>query len=94
MAPNRLTTERILAEFKRVIQSNKEFRLNDAVEINVIHVTMPTGGKGTKRSEVNLEKHLEKKSRLFVFRMMTIYAWREPLWLPKLSSITIRSTRV
>ena len=50
MAPNRLTTERILAEFKRVIQSNKEFRLNDTVEINVIHVTMPTGGKGTKRS--------------------------------------------
>ena len=64
MAPNRLTTERILAEFKRVIQSNKEFRLNDAVEINVIHVTMPTGGKGTKRSEVNLEKHLEKKKSI------------------------------
>ena len=47
MAPNRLTTERILAGFERVIQSNKEFRLNDTVEINVIHVSMPMGGKGT-----------------------------------------------
>ena len=64
MAPNRLTTERILAEFERVIQSNKEFRLNDTVEINVIHVSMPVGGKGTERSEVNLEKHLEKKKSI------------------------------
>ena len=64
MAPNRLTTERILAKFERVIQSNKEFRLNDTVEINVIHVSMPTGGRGTKRSEVNLQKHLEKKKSI------------------------------
>ena len=61
MAPDRLTAERILAEFERVIQSNKEFRLNNTVEINVIHVSMPIGGKGNKRLEVNLEKHLEKK---------------------------------
>ena len=68
MAPSRLTTERILAEFERVIQSNKEFRLNDTVEINVIHVSMPTGGKGTKRSEVNLEKRLERKKSIIRIR--------------------------
>ena len=61
MAPHSLTTERILAEFQRVIQSNQEFRLNDTVDVNVIHVSMPSGGKGSKRSEINLEKHLEKK---------------------------------
>ena len=61
MTPERLTTERILAEFQRVIQSNQEFRLNDTVDVNVIHVSMPSGGKGSKRSEINLEKHLEKK---------------------------------
>ena len=60
MTAERLTTERILSEFEHVIQSNQEFRLNDTVEINVIHVCMPTGGKRSKRSEVNLEKHLEK----------------------------------
>ena len=61
MKPERLTTERILAEFQRVIQSNQEFRLNDTVDVNVIHVSMPSGGKGSKRSEINLEKHLQKK---------------------------------
>ena len=61
MPAERLTTEHILAKFEQVIQSNQEFRLNDTVEINVIHVSMPIGGKRSKRSEVNLGKHLEKK---------------------------------
>ena len=56
MAPNRLTTERIHAEFERVIQSNKEFRLNDTVEINVIHVSMPSGGKGSEFREASREE--------------------------------------
>ena len=58
---SRLTTEWILAQIERVVQSNHEFRLNDSVNVNVIHVEMPQGGTGTKRSEINLEKHLTKK---------------------------------
>ena len=51
MAAERLTSKRILAKFERVIQSNQEFRcVNDTVEINVIHLSMPVGGKGNKRS--------------------------------------------
>ena len=61
MTPELLTMGRILAEFQRVIQSNQEFRLNDTVDVNVIHVRTPSGGKGNKQSEINLEKHLEKK---------------------------------
>ena len=61
VAPQDLTTERILSEFQRVIQSNREFRLNDTVDVNVIHVSLPSGGKGGKRTSLNLEKHLEKK---------------------------------
>ena len=61
MAPQRLTTERIRAEFERVIQSNQQFRLNNTVDVNVIHVSLPSGGKGRKRADVNLEKYLEKK---------------------------------
>ena len=61
---HRLTTERVLAEFERVIQSNQEFRLNDTVDVNVIHVVMPRGGRGSKRSEINLEKHLAKKKSI------------------------------
>ena len=94
MPAERLTTEHILAKFEQVIQSNQEFRLNDTVEINVTHVSMPIGGKGSKRSEVNLGKHLERKDPSKEYGMTTIYAWREPLSSPKASSITIRSTRV
>ena len=61
MALSRLTTERILAQIERVVQSNHEFRLNDSVKVNLVHVEMPNGGTGTKRSEINLEKHLAKK---------------------------------
>ena len=68
MSAGRLTTEHILAKFEQVIQSNQEFRLNDTVEINVIHVSMPIGGKRSKRTEVNLEKHLEKKKTIIRIR--------------------------
>ena len=60
----RITSERIVAEFEHVIQSNQEFRLNDTVEINLIHVSMPMGGERTKRSEMNLKKHLQKKKSI------------------------------
>ena len=56
-----LTTERVLAEIERVIQSNREFRLNDSVQGNLIDVEMPKGRTGTKRSEINLENHLINK---------------------------------
>ena len=58
MPLSRLTTERVLAEFERVVQSNRDFRLNDGVAVNLVHVEMPNGNTGTKRSEINLEKHL------------------------------------
>jgi hypothetical protein len=43
MPLSRLTTERVLAEFERVVQSNRHFRLNDSVLVNMIHVEMPHG---------------------------------------------------
>ena len=58
---SRLTAEHVLAEIEHVIQSNREFRLNDSVQVNLIHFEMPNGGTETKRSEINLEKHLAKK---------------------------------
>ena len=61
MSAGRLTMEHILAKFEQVIQSNQEFRLSNTVEINMTHVSMPIGGKRSKRTEVNLEKHMEKK---------------------------------
>jgi hypothetical protein len=37
MPRQRLTTERVLAKFERVIQSNHEFHLNDTVNVDLIH---------------------------------------------------------
>lgn len=61
LSRSRLTTERVLAEFERVVQSNREFRLNDDVKVNLVNVEMAHGGTGTTRSEVHLKKHLAKK---------------------------------
>ena len=61
MRMERLTSERVLAEFERVVQSNRDFRLDDSVNVNIVHVEMPNGGTGKKRSEINLEKHLTMK---------------------------------
>jgi hypothetical protein len=68
MPRQRLTTERVLAEFERVIQSNHDFHLNESVDVNIVHVEMPNGGKGTKRAEINLEKHLAKKRSIIRIR--------------------------
>ncbi len=64
MPRQRLTTERVLAEFEKVLQSNRDFHLNDSVSVDVTTVQMPHGGKGTKRAEINLEKHLAKKQSI------------------------------
>ena len=63
-----LTTERILSEVQRVVQSNQHFRLNDTVDVNVIHVSMPSGDKRGRRTEMSLEKHLEKKRSVIRIR--------------------------
>ena len=57
------TPERVFAGVERVVQSNREFRLNDTVYVNVWHVDMPVGsGKSRKkRTELNAKKYLYAK---------------------------------
>ena len=65
----RLTTERVFSQIERVIQSNQEFRLNDTVTIDIIHVVAPEGrGKSrVKRTTLNIREYLkEKKSVISV----------------------------
>ncbi|CAB3991126.1 DNA polymerase, partial [Paramuricea clavata] len=47
----------------QIIRSQKR-----AVDVNVVHVEMPHGGTGTKRAEINLEKHLMKKRSIIRIR--------------------------
>ena len=60
---DQLTTERVLAQVEKVVQSNEEFRLNDTVNIDIIRVEMPQGsGKSkVKRQNLNIRDYLKKK---------------------------------
>ena len=58
MSREKLTSERILSEIERFVQSNQEFRLNDSVNVNIVHVQMPKGGTRKKGREINLDKYL------------------------------------
>ena len=64
MPRQHLTTERLLAEFEKVLQSNSVFHLNNSVSVDVATDQMPHGGKGTKRAENNLRKKLANKQSI------------------------------
>ena len=62
MPRNELTTTRIMFEIERVLQSNEKFSLDGSLHVNLIHVAMPSGGKGKiGRGGVNLQKRLHDK---------------------------------
>ena len=58
-----LTTERVFSQIERVIQSNQDFRLNDTVTVDIIHVVAPQGsGKSrVKRTTLNIREYLKEK---------------------------------
>ena len=58
-----LTTERVLSQVEKVVQSNEEFRLNDTVNIDTIRVEMPRGSgrSKVKRQTGNIRDYLKKK---------------------------------
>ena len=58
-----LTTEKVFSQVEKVVQSNEEFRLNDAVNIDILRVQMPQGsGKNkVKRTTYDLREYLKKK---------------------------------
>ena len=60
------TPERVFAAVERVVQSNREFRLNDTVQVNVWHVEMPEGSGRKNRTEPDVKKYLLKKTHSVV----------------------------
>ena len=59
-----LTTEKVLSQVEKVVQSNEEFRLNDTVNIDILRVQIPQGsGKSkVKRQTWDIRDYLRKKS--------------------------------
>ena len=39
-----LTSERVLGEIEKVLQSFEEIQINSPMQINIIHVVLPNGG--------------------------------------------------
>ena len=65
-----LTPERIFSQIERVIQSNRDFHLNDTVVVDIVQVEAPQGS-GRKRTDINIEEFLHKK-RSITYRIMMI----------------------
>ena len=67
-----LTTEKVLAQVEKVVQSNEEFRLNDTVNIDIIRVEMPQGSgrSKVKRQTLNIRDYLKKKGSVITINNM------------------------
>ena len=58
-----LTTEKVLSQVEKVVQSNEEFRLNDTVNIDIVRVQMPQGSgrSNVKRQTWDIREYLQGK---------------------------------
>ena len=54
-----LTTEKVFSQIERVIQLNEDFRLNDTVTVDIIHVETPQGSG--RRTTLDIREYLKKK---------------------------------
>ena len=61
MSVQQLTPERVFSQIERVIQSNRDFHLNDTVVVDIVHVEALQGSGRKKRDLVDLKEFLHKK---------------------------------
>ena len=63
-----LTPERVFSQIERVIQSNRDFRLNDTVTVDIIHVEAPQGSGRSKRTTLNIKEYLRNKKSVITIQ--------------------------
>ena len=68
MDVEQLTPERVFSQIERVIQSNRDFRLNDTVTVDIIHVEAPQGSGRSKRTTLNIREYLHKKGSVITIK--------------------------
>ena len=68
MTVEQLTTERVFSQIEHVIQSNRDFRLNDTVTVDIIHVEAPQGSGRSKRYTLNIREYLRKKRSVITIK--------------------------
>ena len=67
MTVAQLTPERVFSQIERVVQSNRDFRLNDTVVVDIVHVEAPQGS-GRKRTILNIKEFLHKKRSIITIK--------------------------
>ncbi len=68
MPISRLTPERVFSQIERVVQSHQDFRLDESVIVDIVHVEMPQGRGKRKRDNIDLESYLESKKSVVRIR--------------------------
>ena len=63
-----LTPERVFSQIERVIQSNRDFRLNDTVVVDIVHVEAPQGSGRRKRTLIDIGEFLHKKRTIITIQ--------------------------
>lgn len=78
MKLSQLNAERFLSGIERVLQSYEQFVLDETLEIELINVSLPSGGIGKRCKYVDLEKKLLEKDVSYLFKTTMNYAVQEP----------------
>ena len=63
-----LTPERVFSQIERVVQSNRDFRLNDTVVVDIVHVEAPRGSGRKPRTILNIKEFLHKKKSVITIK--------------------------
>ena len=64
-----LTSERVLGEIEKVLQSFEEIQINSPMQINIIHVVLPNGGaRLRKKRAVKVTESLIKKKSVIIIK--------------------------
>jgi hypothetical protein len=77
MKLSQLNAERFLSGIERVLQSYEQFVLDETLEIELINVSLPSGGIGKRCKYVDLEKTLLEKDVSYLFKTTMNYAVQE-----------------
>jgi len=65
MRLSQMTADRLLSEIERVLQSYEEFVIDQSLEIELVHVRLPSGSGRKRKCYVDLERTIDEK-RCFI----------------------------
>ena len=63
-----LTPERVFSQIERVVQSNRDFGLNDTVVVDIVHVEAPQGSGRKRRTILNIKEFLHNKRSIITIK--------------------------